>query len=160
MRDCLVVWSRNSPTTGLAPMEAKCIRRRRYSLWFQARSFFLLALLIRLSGKLNHLNYNNCPLERFPTRLFFVLNLAHMPEHPFFPELLAEIGHQGRTAGNCTLWGSNMGPIVLGRHRSAEHQQRRRWPQRRWPCMNTLAAGSDISSGKGTHGAIQRHVVR
>ena len=30
-------------------MEAKYIRRRRYSLRFQASSFFLLALLVRLS---------------------------------------------------------------------------------------------------------------
>ena len=74
-------------------MEAKYIRRRRCSLRFQASSCFSFALLIRLSGKLHDLNYNNCLLERFPTRLFLVLNFAHMPEHPFFPELLAEIGH-------------------------------------------------------------------
>ena len=79
-------------------MEAKYIRHRRYSLRFQASSFFSLALLIRLSGKLHDLNYNNCLLERFPTRLFLVFNFAHMPEHPFFPELLAEIGHRGPRA--------------------------------------------------------------
>ncbi len=74
-------------------MEAKYIERRRYSLRFQASNCFSLAILIRLSGKLHDLNYNNCLLERFPTRLFLVLNFAHMPEHPLFPELLAEIGH-------------------------------------------------------------------
>ena len=95
VRHCLAARSRNSPTTGLAPMEAKYIRRHRYSLRFQAGSFFLLALLVRLSGKLHDINYNNCLLEQFPTRLFLVLNLAHMPEHSFFPELLAEIRHRG-----------------------------------------------------------------
>ena len=104
--------SRNSPTTGLAPMKAKYIRRRRYSLRFQASSFFSLALLIRLSGKLHDLNYNNCLLERFPTRLFLVLNLAHMPEHSFFPELLAEIRHRGSWATiHC---GGQHGPHRVG----------------------------------------------
>jgi len=63
---------------------------------------FLLTLLIRLSGKLHDLNYNNCLLERFPTQLFLVLNIAHMPEYPFFRELLDEIGHPGlRTTRHC-----------------------------------------------------------
>ena len=79
-------------------MEAEYIRHSCYSLPFQASIFFMLALLIRLSGKLHDLNYNNCLLERFPTRLFLVLNLAHMPEHSFFPELLAEIRHRGSRA--------------------------------------------------------------
>ena len=94
-------------------MEAEYIRHSCYSLPFQASIFFLLALLIRLSGKLHDLNYNNCLLERFPTRLFLVLNLAHMPEHPFFPELLAEIRHRARIAGNYSYTvGGNMGLIV------------------------------------------------
>ena len=59
-------------------MEAEFVRHSRYSLRSKASSFFLLALRIRLSGKLHDLNYNNCLLERFPTRLFLVLNLAHM----------------------------------------------------------------------------------
>ena len=104
--------SRNSPTTGLAPMEAEYIRHSCYSLPFQASIFFLLILLIRLSGKLHDLNYNNCLLERFPTRLFLVLNLAHMPEHPFFPELLAEIRHRGSWATiHC---GGQHGPHRVG----------------------------------------------
>ena len=42
-----------------------------------------------------------------------MLNLAHMPEHPFFPELLAEIGHRGpRATIHC---GGNMGPFVSGK---------------------------------------------
>ena len=66
-----------------------------------------------MSGKLHDLNYNNCFLEQFLTRLFLVLNLAHMPEHPFFPELLAEIGHRGpRATIHC---GGNMGPFVSGK---------------------------------------------
>ena len=93
-------------------MEAEFVRHSRYSLRCKASSFFLLAPLIRSSGKLHDLNYNNCLLERFPTRLFLVLNLAHMPEHPFFPELLAEIGHRGSRATIHALWGGNMGPIV------------------------------------------------
>jgi hypothetical protein len=36
-----------------------------------------------------------------------------MPEHPFFPELLAEIGHRGpRATIHC---GGNMGPFVSGK---------------------------------------------
>jgi hypothetical protein len=108
----LAARSRNSPTTGLAPMEAEYIRHSCYSLPFQASIFFLLALLIRLSGKLHDLNYNNCLLERFPTRLFLVLNLAHMPEHSFFPELLAEIRHRGsRATIHC---GGQHGPHRVG----------------------------------------------
>ena len=61
---------RKSPTTGLASMEAEFVRHSRYSLRSKASSFFLLALLIRLSGKLHDLNYNNCLLERFPTHYF------------------------------------------------------------------------------------------
>ena len=38
-----------------------------------------------------------------------------MPEHPFFPVLLAEIGHRARIAGNYTRTvEGNMGPIVSG----------------------------------------------
>jgi len=93
-------------------MEAEYIRHSCYSLPFQASIFFLLALLIRLSGKLHDLNYNNCLLERFPTRLFLVLNLAHMPEHSFFPELLAEIRHRGsRATIHC---GGQHGPHRVG----------------------------------------------
>ena len=99
-------------------MEAKYIRRRRYSLRFQASSLFSLALLIRLSGKLHDLNYNNCLPERFPTRPLLVLNLAHMPEHSFFPEFLAEIGLQGsRATIHC---GGQHGPYRVG-HRGAGH---------------------------------------
>ena len=93
-------------------MEAEYIKRSRYGRRFHACSFFLLALLVRLSGKLHDLNYNNCLLDQFPTRLFLVLNLAHMPGHPFFPELLAEIGHRGPRATIHALWGGNMGHIV------------------------------------------------
>ena len=87
-------------------MEAEYIKRSRYGLRFHACSFFLLALLVRLSGELHDLNYNNCLLEQFPTRLFLVLNLAHMPEYPFFPELLAEIGHRGPRETIHALWGA------------------------------------------------------
>ena len=34
------------------------------------------------------------------------------PEHPFFPELLAEIEHRGPRATIQALWGGNMGHIV------------------------------------------------
>ena len=87
-------------------MEAEFSRHSRYSLRSKANGFFLLAFLVRLSGKLHDLNYNNCLLEQFPTRLFLVLNLAHMSEHLFFPELLAEIGHRGQRATIHALWGS------------------------------------------------------
>ena len=162
----MAVRSRNSPTTGLAPMEAEYIRHSCYSLPFQASIFFLLALLIRLSGKLHDLNCNNCLLGRFPTRLFLVLNLAHMPEHPFFPELLAEIRHRGSWATiHC---GGQHGPHRVGRrgaghregaghisagHRGASHGGaghrrliRRGRPEKRWPrfrrCDNCGGLGS------------------
>jgi len=118
----LAARSRNSPTTGLAPMEAEYIRHSCYSLPFQASIFFLLALLIRLSGKSHDLNYNNCLLGRFPTRLFLVLNLAHMPEHPFFPELLAEIGHRGpRATIHARHCRRQHGPCRVG-HRGVGHR--------------------------------------
>ena len=97
-------------------MEAEFVKHSRYSLWSKASSFFLLALRIRLSGKLHDLNYNKCILERFPTQLFLVLNLAHMPEHPFL--LSGATRRDRRTlriAGNYTRTvGGNMGPIVSG----------------------------------------------
>ena len=37
-----------------------------------------------------------------------------MPEHPFFPELLAEIGQRGSRETIHALWGGNTGPIVSG----------------------------------------------
>ena len=130
-------------------MEVEFVRHSRYDcLRSKVSSFFMFALRIHLSGKLHDPNYNNCILERFPTRLFLVLNLVHMPEHPFFPELLAEIGHRRSRATMHALWGVTcMGPIVSGTEALGAEAlaiedalaaealpQRRRWLQRRrWP---------------------------
>jgi len=149
--------SRHSPPTGLAPMEAEYIKRSRYGLRFHACSFFLLALLVRLSGELHDLNYNNCLLEQFPTRLFLVSNLAHMPEYPFFPELLSEIGHRGPRATTHALCGATWALMCRAQRRWAQRRlphrmrwvqrhspqrrrwlQRRRWPHRRWPWRRWL----------------------
>ena len=59
-------------------MEAEYIKRSRYGLRFHACSFFLLALLVSLSGELHDLNYNNCLLEHFPTRLLPTHILHHL----------------------------------------------------------------------------------
>ena len=134
--------SRHSPPTGLAPMEAEYIKRSRYGPRFHACSFFLLALLVRLSGELHDLNYNNCLLEQFPTPLFLVLNLAHMPEYPFFPEPLAEIGHRGPRATIRALWVATWALSCRPQRHWPQRRrwlQRRRWPHRRWPCMEALA---------------------
>ena len=77
-------------------MEANYIRRRRYSLRFQASSFFSLALLIRLSGT--------------SIRSFRSFSLRSDTED------------RGKL---CTM-GGNMGPIVSGRHRGAGHTGDRR----------------------------------
>ena len=115
-------------------MEAEYIRHSCYCLPFQASSFFLLVLFIHLSGKLRDINYNNCFLEQFPTRLFVVLNLVHMPEHPLIPELLAKIGHEDR--GQLYTARGGDGPYRVG-HRGAGHRggachrEGAAWAQRR-----------------------------
>ena len=119
-------------------MEAEYIKRSRYGLRFHACSFFLLTLLVRLSGELHDLNYNNCLLEQFPTRLFLVLNLAHMSEHPYFPDLLAEIARIPWPRVTIhALWGTTW---------ALSCRAQRRWPQRRWQQSEALATEDALAA--------------
>ena len=111
----LEVRSRNSPTTGLGPMEAEFVRHNRYSLRPKASSLFLLALLIRLSVKLHDLNYNNCLLERFPTQIFLVRVESCSHARASAPSGATRRDRTPRIAGNYTRTvGGNMGSIVSG----------------------------------------------